>query len=206
MKKILKDFQLKALELIVKSGITEDFYLAGGTAILLRYNHRFSEDFDFFLFPDKETDFFNLLSSLKNTKTELVESKKDTLIFFFEKVRFSFFVYKYPLLKKTTPYEELKINIASDEDITAMKSIAVIQRGKKKDFFDLFFLMKINKLNLKDVIHLCEKKYKNNFNRAIFLKALIYFKDAEDEKIKEIDREWESIKNFFSTLVKNFLS
>ena len=42
--KRLKEKQREALEKLVKSGITEGFYLAGGTALLIRYGHRESDE------------------------------------------------------------------------------------------------------------------------------------------------------------------
>ena len=59
MKKLSKK-QREVLEKLVSSGIIEEsFYLADGTALTIKYNHRTSEDFDFFLKPFlKKTRFF----------------------------------------------------------------------------------------------------------------------------------------------------
>lgn len=145
MKKLSKK-QRKVLEKLVKSGIIEEgFYLAGGTALTLKYDHRTSKDFDFFseIFFKKPFFFYlNFLQEQGDLKVEMF--KNDTLIFFLEGVRCSFFYYPYKLIN---PIETIKIfssekkkqiyiPVASDEDIAGMKSVAIIQRGTKKDFYD----------------------------------------------------------------------
>lgn len=131
--------QEKVLEEIVASGITEKFYLAGGTALMMRYHHRFTDDFDSFTRPEDEFDVLSELSKLEGV--QILDEKKNTLIFMKDSVKCSFFKYDYPLLKPACEVKEYGILTASDEDIASMKAIAIIQRGEKKDFFDLWMLM-----------------------------------------------------------------
>lgn len=61
--------------MLQSSGILCDFYLAGGTALLIRYDHRPSEDFDFFLFPEREFKVFDYerrISTLFPEDSEIV--------------------------------------------------------------------------------------------------------------------------------------
>jgi len=199
----LTEKQIKTLKLIVKSGITDKFYLVGGTALTIRYSHRFSYDFDFFLLPEKKIFNFELLLN-KIPIDKIIDLEKDTLIFQINEILFSFFKYEYPLLERPEYYKKFFINIASDEDIAAMKASAIIQRGDKKDFFDLYYLLNINKWDISDIINFCNKKYKKYFNPSIFFKALIYFEDADKQKIDEIDKIWVNIKNYFKESVNNY--
>jgi hypothetical protein len=57
-----------------------------------------------------------------------------TLIFVLRGIKFSFFEYGYPLVKPTTREESLGVDIASDENISAMKLLAIAKRGVKKTF------------------------------------------------------------------------
>lgn len=66
---------------------------------------------------------------------EIIEMEKDTLIAIIKDVQTSFFYYKYPLLKSLIP--ENGLNIASIEDIAAMKVISIMQRGLKKYFLTM---------------------------------------------------------------------
>ncbi|RUM42392.1 MAG: hypothetical protein DSY34_01975 [Desulfurobacterium sp.] len=205
--KRLKEKQREALEKLVKSGITEGFYLAGGTALLIRYGHRESDDFDFFsFFQNKNFDFFRRIKKIPSEFLEVEELKSDTLIFYLNSVKCSFFEYPYPVLKFPDRFEKLGIYVASDEDIAAMKAVAVIQRGSKKDFFDLYFLIKKNNWQLERIITFCKEKYGNVFPEPAFLKALTYFKEAELESYKDIDVEWNSIKNFFIKTVTDYVT
>ena len=196
--------QARALETLVKSGITKNFYLGGGTALMLKYGHRFSQDFDFFNLPgtDDKIDTFKMSQVLPNTELKLLE--RDTLIFFLGGVKCSFYVYPYPLLEKPLFDEKSGVWIADDKDIIAMKAIALIQRGTKRDFFDTQFLMSKNSWSLEDLISFCLKKYKN-FSEELLLKAIVYFKDAEKERHKAIDEKWDEIKAFFQNELKRYL-
>ncbi|QER41880.1 nucleotidyl transferase AbiEii/AbiGii toxin family protein [Thermodesulfobacterium sp. TA1] len=216
MKKLTKR-QRKVLERLVRSGIIEEgFYLAGGTALTLKYNHRGSRDFDFFsesFFKNSPLHYLNILQRGGDLKIEML--KADTLIFFLQDVRCSFFLYPYKLIR---PLEKIKISIsdeeknneyvavASDEDIAGMKAVAIVQRGTKKDFYDLWFLMKTYNWNLTDVKKICKTKYGALFPESAFERAIVYFDDAEKESFSEIDPFWEEIKQFFVNVVKHPVS
>jgi predicted nucleotidyltransferase component of viral defense system len=49
------------------------------------------------------------------------------------------------------------IYLASREDIAAMKIIAISQRGKRRDFFDIYFL--IREFGVKKIIEFTKEKY-----------------------------------------------
>lgn len=200
--------QKKALEKIVRCSLTEGFYLGGGTSLAIRYNHRISHDFDFFTFPEVKIDvkkFFAKLSTL-NAKINLLD--KDTIYFSVLEndmfINFSFFQYDYDLLEEPFFDEELGIFIAKDKDIISMKAISIAQRGSKKDFFDLWYLLNRKGLTLADVLEFLKKKY-NNFDLSIFLKAITYFEDAEKEIYPQIDPLWEDIKRYFRETCKTYI-
>jgi len=208
--KILTTLQKETLKKVTSLNFTEHFYLAGGTALTLKYNHRFSEDFDFFLFPDKSFNlgefFFPKLKELKkfaDVKVEVLE--KDTVILAVDGVKFSFFKYPYKLLKIPNFNESFKIFVASDEDIACMKVVAISQRGIKKDFYDLWFLMKRHNWTLKEIERFVQEKYEGILEMFAILKALTFFKDAETQQIKDIDKYWDEIKGFFIKSVKSFV-
>ncbi|RUM28019.1 MAG: hypothetical protein DSY32_04845, partial [Aquifex sp.] len=174
MKKLSKKQRI-ALEEVVSLEICDNFYLAGGTALLIRYGHRFSEDFDFFSFPQKSFDSFSLIRQIdKLSSVKWIYQSKDTLIFITQGIKFSFFEYHYPLLEEPEKDKELGIFIAKDKDIACMKAVAIAQRGSKKDFYDLWFLMKEHKWDLKELEKFVKKKY-TNIEFSIIVKSLVYF-------------------------------
>ena len=190
--KALTELQKRTLEKLVKTSAVSDFYLAGGTALLVRYGHRFSEDFVFFCFPEKIFNSFSISRKIDKLGSSVRRQyqSKDTLIFFVCEgercVKFSFFEYKYPLIENPEWDSGLRIFIAHDIDILCMKLVAVAQRGSKKDFFDVWFLMRKYNLNLEDIRKLLVRKYEN-LNFSIILKSLIYFEDAESEIYEDIE-------------------
>ena len=194
----LTDTQKKTLDLLIKSSATKGFYLADGTALYLKYHHRISEDFDFFTYPDVDFSILELQKKIEGipAKIEYLLSDEDTLIVLINDIRFSFFSYKYPLLKPTIKLADIPIDIASDEDIACMKVVAIAQRGSKKDFYDLWFLMKRHNWSLKYVIELTKAKYPK-LSIGVILKSIIYFEDAEKESYEDIDKKWSEIKEFF---------
>ncbi|WP_297446515.1 nucleotidyl transferase AbiEii/AbiGii toxin family protein [Desulfurobacterium sp.] len=208
--KNITDLQEKTLDFVVKSGLTEGFYLAGGTAIIIKYAHRYSEDFDFFSLEIPES-FERKVERIMETaqkegwKVEYEKKSPDTVIFRLNSVKFSFFEYPYRLIR---PFDKrfFPLLLASDEDIVAMKSIAIIQRGTKKDFYDFYFLLKKNKWDFNDVIRICYEKYGNNFITPLFLKAVVYFEEAEVERsYPEVEKEWQNVKNYLTKVSKDFI-
>lgn len=99
-------------------------------------------------------------------------------------------------------HEDYGVAMASDEDIAAMKSIAIIQRGKKKDFYDLWYLMGMHRWRLEELMGFCSEKYGVKFSPGVFLKALVFFEDAERDKMPDIENSWGEVKDHFVRLVR----
>ena len=178
------------------------FYLAGGTALALQLGHRTSVDFDFYSTEPFEPE--PLLSEMNRLvkRTTQVQVKANTLILECDKVQTSAFYYPYRLLKP--PVETGDVLLASVEDIAAMKIIAIIQRGRRRDFIDIYYL--IAKFGLKRLLALTERKYPD-FNLYLALQALTYFEDAEREnEIRTIRTRasWKIVKNSVTAEVKRF--
>lgn len=169
-----------------------EFYLAGGTATYYYLKHRRSFDLDFF--TEKTIDFthFKELFNLFETSN----LSHDTIYTTIDGVKVSFFHYPYPLIKPLNHLEIVKV--ASLEDIGAMKVLSVIQRGSKKDFVDLYFIIRKLRISANDLIKLFIKKY-GKFNPLIIHKALVFFEDANNDPdlimIKKTD--WSKIKQYF---------
>ncbi len=178
------------------------FYLAGGTALALQIKHRISVDFDFYIPQgfNSEEILYNFQKQCK--VVTLIQIIENTLIAKIEGIEISLFTYPYKLLKK--PIETEYLNLASIEDIAAMKLIAIIQRGIRRDFIDLYFLIKL--LGLKKIIQYTEEKYPP-FNKYLCLQALTYFGDAEKVSIERKltlfeSITWDKIKSFITEQVR----
>ena len=142
--KVISKNAKNALAILGKSGILQNAYMAGGTALALQINHRFSFDFDFFTVNEFNADI--LSQRIKKLVPEFKLERKDwgTILGTINKTRFSLFFYTYPLLFKTQKF--LDVEVADIKDIAPMKIAAISDRGSKKDFIDLYFIIEIERV------------------------------------------------------------
>lgn len=149
------------------------FYLAGGTALMLRHKHRVSIDLDFF--TQRSFSFTHL--AVKTRKLFHVETEErlgDNIDFFIEgkKVSFVFFPFK-----NSTPLVKYRgIKMASDYDIFLNKIYVAGRRVDPKDSYDAAFLYKTHKWKTDTIKKDFEKKFQGP-SYEIFLGALLHFED-----------------------------
>ena len=189
------------LALLGNSGILKDAYLAGGTAAALQLGHRISVDFDFFTNKEFVPKAFSS-ELLKLGPFDEDQADKGTVLGNFKGVKFSLFIYKYPLV--FSPIEYLSLGIADIRDIAAMKIDAIATRGLKRDFVDLYFICKTG-LQLVKIFEFYDKKYGKLASNLIHIqKSLAYFNDAELNDMPKMLKscKWEEVKRFFEAEVK----
>jgi len=176
--------------------LLDGWILAGGTGLALHLGHRVSEDFDFF--RGDPFDVPNLARRLAalGPYEALRESDLD-LTALVSGVKLSFFVVDEPLLR--TPREFRWLLVADVADIALMKLVAVAGRGSRKDFVDLYFILREGP-PLEDYFALLPEKYgEGRVNSYHVLKSLTYFVDAdrEPETVMLVPFQWEECKRFF---------
>ncbi len=181
------------------------FYLSGGTGLALHLGHRQSEDLDFF--TPQSFDLHQLLARLQNLSDQLdqVEMYKNTLNLYLNQVKLQFLTYPYPLLKPLTNWENIKIS--SVIDIACTKLITISQRGFKKDFVDLYFVLQ--RIPLEKLFSALEGKYKNvSFNKLHILKSLTFFNEADEQPMPKMLKPitWEQIRSELTIAVVKFRS
>lgn len=170
----------------IKDSVRE-FYLAGGTALALLLGHRISIDLDFFCIDDFSTR--EIAERLKKKgRLEISSQSEGTLNGSLNGVK-----------------EYGGVRLADERDIAAMKILAISDRGSKKDFVDLFVLLK--KYKLHDILEFFNEKYKEyNYNMLHILKSLIYFFDADEDPepiyIKPII--WDEVKISIKIVVDEY--
>jgi len=194
----------KTLGILSRQDLLRSFYLAGGTGCALHIGHRLSHDFD--LFSPAEFDVFAIQNSLRNQGRFVIDySDVNTLVGRFDGTKISLFRYAYPLLEETI--DLLSVRVASLVDIGCMKIDAISSRGTKRDFVDLFFILKSLGFDLEALFGSFGRKYgPGGFNRHHVLKSLVYFDDANKEPEPEmlVDFSWDAAKNFFVESVRTF--
>lgn len=120
----------------------EDFYLAGSAALALYIGHRPVRDLDLMGGTNRLTppDRRDLLGDLLAVEPETeVETARDGYLFVRQAgVGVRFFYYPYPLAEA---FEEISgFAVVSAVDLGLMKLGAIISRGTRRDFVDLFLL------------------------------------------------------------------
>lgn len=190
----------KLLDKLALAGIFKDFYLAGGTGLAFLLSHRQSVDLDFFSSKNRlrAEERRLLIAQLKPAAQWVVTEEKDgTLHGRLGRVRASFFWYPYPCVKPLLRRDSLRI--ASMEDIALMKIGAIIGRGSRKDFVDLYEICR--KIPLEEVFRLGQKKFKHSRDFTLqALKALCFFEDAEAEPpvLSVKPTSWPQVREFFA--------
>ena len=183
--------------------IAKSFYLAGGTSLALQLGHRISIDLDFFCKDSFSTAL--LIEELKNIGKLTVEDQSErTLNGSLDGVKISFFNYQYKLVFPTIEYKG--VNLADERDIAAMKVLAISDRGTKKDFVDLYILLK--KYPLEAILEVFNKKYKDcNYNIIHISKSLTYFWDADENPDPKmlIKYNWKEIKEYITRIIDKYM-
>ena len=177
--------------------------LAGGTALALQIGHRMSLDLDFFTVSAFDVE--PVISAIRTTgrNFRVLAEGEGHLVMDIEGVKFSLFRYYYPFLDK--PVRHQGVSIAGILDIAAMKIIAVSQRGTKRDFVDMYFILQ-NIPFYKVAEHMVRRFGKERVNPVLIGKALSYFADADSNPEPEYTKKvkWEKIKTFFKQHAKQF--
>lgn len=194
-REVLPDGWRMAVRDLASRSALEHCYLAGGTGLALYFGHRRSVDLDLF----RETTFDSArlrdrldgLSRLRN-----VEMSAGTLYLELHGVKTSVLHYPYRLLFDPNAFEGLVV--ADPRDIACMKLDVIGSRGARRDFVDLFVAARA--YGLPAILEWFAVKYATvPYNRAHVLKALTYFRDAEQEPLPDMLEpvDWAAITEFF---------
>ena len=166
--------------------------LVGGTALALQYGHRQSIDLDFFgiLPEDKE----ELVEMTKRVGNVLVTNRSKMILqTVINQIKVDFVDYsRYKWIDE--PVMGDGFVLASDKDIAAMKVNAIIGRGTRKDFIDLYVLLQ--HYSLLEIMAFYKQKYPE-FSEYRALLSMTYFEDAEMQDMPKmfIDTSWDTMKS-----------
>ena len=168
----------------------KELRLVGDASLALQLGHRISIDLDLFGSFDSSLPLEMFLFDFENVNK--TGSNRFMQFFEIDGVKVDFVNYNYPWLNE--PLIEEGIKLASIEDIAAMKINAIINRGTKKDFIDIDFLLE--RYSLVQILELYQQKYGvKDYQMA--LRSLSYFEDAENETMPRmlVKKDWKTIKS-----------
>lgn len=173
------------------------WYLAGGTALALQIGHRKSVDLDFFS-PAKKFQIAALLHRLDVDEwhTDTVEEGTVHGQLFGAKVSF---IVNPSFLPRVEPHWYGSVRVLDKRDIAVMKIIAVSQRGRKRDFMDLYWYVS-HVESLEDIFRRLPDQYPSvAHDLHHMLKSLIYFQDADvdPDPLFLTAVSWQATKKYF---------
>lgn len=176
----------------------KELRLVGDASLALQLGHRISIDLDLFGSFDSSLPLEMFLFDFENVNK--TGSNRFMQFFEIDGVKVDFVNYNYPWLNE--PLIEEGIKLASIEDIAAMKINAIINRGTKKDFIDIDFLLE--RYSLVQILELYQQKYGvKDYQMA--LRSLSYFEDAENETMPRmlVKKDWKTIKSDIIEKIRN---
>jgi hypothetical protein len=198
---VMTPAQHETLERI--AGKIHGYYLGGGTALALELGHRKSLDLDFF-----SASLFSNDALIEVLRPDgIIFATEGTLHCTMGGVKTSFLFYRTPLVYPCIPWHGA--GIADYRDIAAEKIKTVSQRGSKKDFYDIYALLRM-KLDIAGLCALFRQRFAaGDVNMYHVLKSLVYFADAEADAEPVLltggdDWSWQSVKEFFLAAIKDF--
>ena len=182
---------LELLKAISAQPEVKELRLVGGTALALQYGHRQSVDLDFFgKLPEDKDELIDVVRRVG--EVTVLNRSKIILQMVVNQVKVDFVDYsRYPWIDE--PVQGDGFILASDKDIAAMKINAIMGRGTRKDFIDLYVLLQ--HYSLPQIMDFYRQKYPE-FSEYRALLSMTYFDDAEmqDMPLMLIDTPWESMR------------
>jgi hypothetical protein len=201
---ILTDPQVHVLNAVAPVARAGGFYLAGGTAIALRFGHRKSDDFDWFTAEVKRPEV--LASEMRQNGLLLDELQlaPGTVNCRIDGVKVQFLEYAYPLLDATDEWPEKHVGLASLRDLGAMKLLAIAQRGSRKDFVDVYELL-LQGGTLASMLDDFRAKFQAD--PISVMRGLTYFDDAEHEPMPEMltPTTWQNVRDGITEALRGVL-
>lgn len=192
---------LELLKAIFAQPEIKEMRLVGGTSLALQYGHRQSIDLDFFgRLPEDKDELIDVVRRVG--QVTVLNRSKIILQMVVNQVKVDFVDYsRYPWIDESI--DEDGFILASDKDIAAMKINAIIGRGTRKDFIDIYALLQ--HYSLKEIMDFYRQKYPE-FSEYRALLSLTYFEDAElqDMPFMFIDTSWNEIKQTIIKAVKAY--
>lgn len=167
------------------------WFVIGGQAVRCFAPFRPSRDVDFGV--ESAADLEDLVARLERTgEVEMQERAPDTVHLAWNGIKVSCFV-----LERLAPFvEDRHLDLTG---LLATKLHAILDRGLRRDFFDLYVLLEQERLGVAALLGAIRKVYQGEIDDGLLLRALTYFDDADREAALpgEGARDWRVVRDYF---------
>ncbi|MDP3717761.1 MAG: nucleotidyl transferase AbiEii/AbiGii toxin family protein [Acidobacteriota bacterium] len=175
------------------------WFVIGGQAMRCFCPYRPSRDVDFGVTSARDLD--DLVQQLQRRgRVEIAERSADTVHLRFDGIDVSIFV-----LVMLSPFvTERRLSVTG---LLATKLHAILDRGTRRDFFDLYVTLHRHALGIAECLAAMRQVYRQDVNELLLLRALTFFDDAEREAALpgEGPDDWATVKEFFWNRVGQLL-
>ncbi len=214
----LTQLQKKVLALLRPSPLKEKFYWTGGTLLAAIYlHHRRSVDLDFFTdqpFVYEEVETFiesvKVACSVSRVEVKKIYDRWEFFLYNGEILRIEFVHYAHPRLKPQVPWNGIFID--DFEDIAANKLMAFFDRNEPKDLVDLYFMLKIKRKKITQLLKLVEKKFGVKFDEgSVWSEAHKHIRNLDtiipllNGNIQQQQKTIDAIKQYFEQRSMKYL-
>ena len=175
------------------------WFVIGGHAVRCLCPYRPTRDVDFGVREASSID--ELVERLAETgEVEILEQGPDTVHLRWNDVDVSIFA-----LEEIASFTEGRR--LSVEGLLATKVHAIIDRGTRRDFFDLYVLLQQQQLGIAEALRALRTVYRQPVDETLVLRALTYFDDADREAPLpgEGAGDWKLVVEFFLSRVGQLL-
>jgi hypothetical protein len=175
------------------------WFIIGGQAVRCLCPYRPSRDVDFGVADARSLEDLQAQLARRGT-VEIIESSEDTVHLRFDGIDVSIFV-----LAPLVPFvQDRRLGVTG---LLATKLHAILDRGVRRDFFDLYVLLQQQRLGIVECLRAMREVFGAQIKEALLLRALTYFGDAEREArlAGEDPDDWATVKAFFRTRVASLL-
>ena len=190
---------LGLLKELMKEPLLDNHFLVGGTSLALQMGHRFSVDLD--LFTHKEFDADMLLAAFESRFSVQPLNMSNTIfISVVEGVKVDCVRFRYPFSFPLIETDGMRL--ADIRDVAPMKLDAVMKRGTKKDFFDMYYLFE--HFSPTQIMDWYKTMFKHDTTFHV-IRSLVYFEDAEKTEnpiVFDTSITWTKVKKRLVEVVK----
>lgn len=192
--------------------LIQNFYLTGGTALsAFYYQHRLSEDLDFFntnqevnqvaieVFLKKISPLLGVIGIKKTVFLGLV-----TYVLNFsdnQQLKVDFNYYPFPRIEPGKKYKGLSID--SVYDIAVNKLHTMFMKPRSRDYVDLYFILTRENYSLDKLIIDAKTKFDWHIDKVTLASQFLRTKDFDESSMLLIPFDKKRMDKFFSTLVKS---
>jgi Nucleotidyl transferase AbiEii toxin, Type IV TA system len=201
-KETISPFCLTLLQDLMTLPELQTFRLAGGTALSLQYGHRISVDLD--IFTDRSFDLDELEVSLRQRYPTFIKDFSNRLGFsgYIDNVKTDFVNWSVPFIRPVIEIENVRL--ASPIEIAAMKMETITSRQMKKDYYDIYELLKY--YSIAQLFDFYRERYPyNNPKAPLEFLVAAHLADESPEPEMLFLLEWDKVKSTIRQQTQSYI-